>query len=507
MKLRTYPVSRVQLSLPQGGFQPAITEAVKWIAKRSGSVIPNEAFAGEPFDTGLDAHAPAVAHAIAVDGTDYWAAKLRFPDSTVPGRLWLTEIVIRDGEQPEFCARLGLKDNEDSLKSNATRRSVPGIARQIVDSIGATDGRLTVDSNLVHIETLEEFNEKIVDSGRRLPFLLFGSDAFDERGGDITKLAAELTGVIHIGVISPDASWAVTQNWTRRFSVFGSFAKLYFPILNPAYIEPLAHPLINLESLQLDRFRSDIIGACQKYRHPAQADLPRFLDISARLAENAAVVSDPADQAQINELQSIIAQQREEIASFEETLDEAAESDRKKDKRIADLEQRFEDVEARLKLVSDFLRSLPDRAVPPEPPPLKSVDLIAEWCELAGAGHLELSKEFLKTFEDAPDDSYYLYRVGLALHGIARLTTGALPMTGRNLPIGQGVEVCPIGDTNGFDYSFSNDGKRYRSDWHAKWGNDWDIRNAFRIYYFWDKSRKKAVLHCFGTHLDSRLTN
>lgn len=495
------------MQLPRGGFKPAVEEAVKWIARRSGSYVPQGAFNGEPFDTGLDAHAPAVAHVLEIDGRAHWAAKLRFPDNNVPGRLWLTEIVIRDGDTPDLCVRLRLKDSEDSLKNNSAIRTVPGIVRQIIGNLEVRDGDLPVSSKVIEISNIEYFSSNIVNSQRRLPFLLFGYEAFENRRENIEKLANKLAGVSHVGALLPEASWAVTQHWTRRFSVFGNFAKLYFPILNPAYIEPLAHPLIKLEAAQFERLGSDIIGVCQKYRHPAQTELPRFLEIYARDAESSAAVSDPADQAQIENLQSIIKEQREDIENFEELLNEASEKARDQDKRLADLNERIKVFEARLALVTDFLRKMPDRTIPVEPPPLRSPDQIVEWCELAGAGYLSLSKEFLKTFEDAPDESSYLYRVGIALHGIAQLTAGLLQMNGRNVPLTQGVELSPIGDTQGFDYSFSCAGVRYVSDWHAKWGNGRDIRAAFRIYYYWDRHDKKALLHCFTTHMDNKSSN
>jgi len=510
MSFRTLPVSRCELEIAPDQAPEAITEAVKWLARRCGARLPAEAFEGAPFETGLDAHGPAVAHRVAIDGTDYWGAKLRFPDRDVASRTWLTEIVVRSGAEAALSVRLAVKDTVDGFKARPTVRSVPGVVRQFTAELIINDGGMPVGGELMMIETLAEFEARVLASARLLPILLFGAAAYEEHADSIADLAGSLAGVCHVGVLHADASWEVSKRFSRQFSVFGPYARLYYHIPNAAYFSPFDHPLYDLA--KSPDLKTVVIGDCLNLRTTSGPSLPSMADLAA--AERASAADAQSyDSIELQRLNELNAELEEDAKSFNDLMADEAEKARAAKSENDRLQQEVDALHEKLANLSEIFGAVSGGPRPNNRPPLRSFELVEQWCGVVGAGALVVTKPFLKSVEDAfkilPEDETYLYRVAEALDGIAAVSCGEIAMRGKNIAIGSGVEISPVGDIAGHQqhYQFLHRGDTFVSDWHAKWGNGYDLRSMFRIYYCWDTANRRAILQCFGLHLRNKSTN
>ena len=505
------PICRAQFRLPEGGDKGAIEQSVRWIANRCGSRLPEEAFAGDPFDTGLDAAAPALALAGRIDASDYWAAKLRFPDRDWGGRTWLTEIVIERSIKPRISVRLAVKDRSSALEAHPPERTVPGIVRQIVEEVGAYDRSGKIDIKTPLIVSIDEFEESVLREGREIPLLLFGQDVFTNFPSAVEKSSNSLIGVCRTAVLDSEASWQVVNKFSKPFTVFGLCAKLYYPIENKIPIDPFDHPLIPLDGVTADELRSLVIQYTMELRYRDFDPLPRFAQVSTAVELERMTAASPTGMLSANEIAKLgerLNELEEERNSYEDLLGEAAETARSNGREISQLRNELQDSGRTHEAISAILSAMPLDRIPISPPPLLTLSVLDQWCAIVTGKTLVLTKQFHKSATELPDDPAYLRRIASALHGIARVTAGQITLNGRNIPVGQGVEICPVGDTEGrSDYDFNHENRQLRTDWHAKWGNGHDIRAAFRIYYYWDQPTNQAILQCVTPHLSNKSTN
>lgn len=503
-----YPICRSHLYLREEAADDCIAECVRWIANRSKAKLPDEALKGAPFQTSLDTVAPALAIVGTLEGEEYWGAKLRV-SGEVPGRSWLTEIVVRKSNRPAFSIRLAVHDTPESLESSPPERTVPGILRQVVENVGAIDADFLLPRSELVWDRLESFRSLVLAPSRSMPVLLFGAEASARWPDEVSNLAAKLAGVCIVAILTEQASRDVAEDYSKGFTVFGPYAKLYYPIADFGRIDPFNHPLFRLEDYSEDELRQNVIRLASGIRKPPGLVLPRLHFIQA-----ATHARDPNAQVDQESLDRI-AELKEEIASSDALLDEASNTEQENSAQLRKLTNDIEGLEKKITkrddqfaALNELFASVTIDEVPNSTPSFKSAALLDTWCNVAGGGSLVVTDGFLDSWDIVPDEPEYLYRVAIAMHGIAKLTTGKLVTQGRNIQLDLGVELCPIGNIQGFEneYKFKNGSQTLTSDWHAKWGTGSDIRGAFRIYYSWDTKEKQAILQCISTHLDNWTT-
>ena len=260
-----------------------------------------------------------------------------------------------------------------------------------------------------------------------------------------------------------------------------------------------------------DELRSLVIQYTMELRYRDFDPLPRFAQVSTAVELERMTAASPTGMLSANEIAKLgerLNELEEERNSYEDLLGEAAETARSNGREISQLRNELQDSGRTHEAISAILSAMPLDRIPISPPPLLTLSVLDQWCAIVTGKTLVLTKQFHKSATELPDDPAYLRRIASALHGIARVTAGQITLNGRNIPVGQGVEICPVGDTEGrSDYDFNHENRQLRTDWHAKWGNGHDIRAAFRIYYYWDQPTNQAILQCVTPHLSNKSTN
>ncbi|MBS0253650.1 MAG: hypothetical protein JSS36_00185 [Proteobacteria bacterium] len=501
-----FPIYQTQLGLRDA--QAAIRECVKWLAKRSRAPFPPGAFDGAPFKTSLDVAAPAEAVVGTLGEAQYWAAKLRVQDSAIGGRSWNTEIVIRLAPDPAMALRLGARDSHERFAAHPPHRTVPGVLRQIVDHAGATDAGHALTDDIVTIDHPGIFHDLVMNPARNLPVLAFGAEACEHWADDIADSARSLAGAVIVAAISREAHDALASEMSKQASVYGRFARFYYPVREGQSINPYAHRLIRLDDHDRDSLHADIVELAAGVRATRDRRLPRMHEIELETSAG-------GHSGKAEEYSRRLSEVEEDLRSAEDLLNGAEEDVRILQAQLAESEAKnrtlraeSEDAARRIHYLRDTMHSLIPYEPLASPPSLKFKEFIEEWCAIASANMIIPSKAFLDSWDAIPDDATYLYRVRTALIGIINLTANRIQLNGRNIALGDGVELCPVGKTAGFDdYDFTHEGRQLRSDWHAKWGNGADIRNAFRIYFDWDTESEQSILQVITTHLTNRRTN
>ena len=168
------------------------------------------------------------------------------PDKQVPGRIWTSEATLwrTPRHSPRFAARLIVSSGEAELD---VAPAVPGYVRQLIDAIGLTSGGRRLSSCPWRIGNEQEsdaFLDLLVDPGRRLPVVAISvmDSVKPELAIDLDKLAAGLCGLADVVTIPPEASWALTERFGKRLSVFDRAARIYMPGFDDD-ADPFGHPL------------------------------------------------------------------------------------------------------------------------------------------------------------------------------------------------------------------------------------------------------------------------
>ncbi|MEZ0244884.1 MAG: hypothetical protein ACAH11_16030 [Sphingomonas sp.] len=496
------PVARAQFEIPAGSEVAAIGEVVRWIARRAGTRLGDEAFEGEPFTTGLDAAAPAMAVRGTVDGANYWGARLRFDDTSFPGRSWHTEAVIGGPpDRPAVAARLSVLDMRERLIEFPITRTAPGFLRQIVENVGGDDGPLPLISEAIPLEELDDFRALVLAEHRSFPVLVFAEEAARDAAPEIARIASQLSGIAHVGILSSSAARDVSETCAKAFTVLGNCAKLYFPIRDMEQIDPYLHPLFNIGDYSPSALLSLVLQQSRGLRTAGPA-LPRYGDLASG-------TESPGDAEETQLLALQIEELELELATAHDLLEQTARTERAMADERRKIESQLEEMKSVNGALSEMIAALPAGDVPDRMPPLRDMAVLKPWCAIIGGKHLVLTDTFLDEMSELPDQGKdYLYRVATALHGIAKLAAGKQKATGQNIRLEGGVELCPCGSIDGFpQYSFIHKGENLRSEWHAKWGTGTDIRYAFRIYFDWNTDKKRVVLQSINVHFDNKFTN
>ena len=112
---------------PRASAEATRREVLVWAQKRSGGLLPEEAWKFRDFEYYSGGRNSVGVH-IAADSSDLWAIRADDPDKTVPRRVWTTEVVV--GATGIFSARLLVSTSEDKLQ---IQPHTPGFVRQIAD--------------------------------------------------------------------------------------------------------------------------------------------------------------------------------------------------------------------------------------------------------------------------------------------------------------------------------------------------------------------------------------
>ena len=289
------PVSQVAFECESGDTQSAFLktqkEALKWVARRAGHQLPDKAWDGQTFDLTDVGSQPTAA--VAIEEPRYWAVRIRDADKEVAQRTWTTEIGI--GIAPNsntlfdcrlFCAALG--DNPPFVPT------IPGVVRQIIRCVNAKlDGRrITETAWAIDHVNAGELVALLLNPTRERPVYVLSipeHDATPLISAD--TLACDIVGAAHIAVLSPAATFELTNALGREFSVFNGAVRTYQTSFDPESDEPSRHPLALAQSIRnwpeggkqgfADFLVRQALRASVARRQAMEDDLPPFITVQA----------------------------------------------------------------------------------------------------------------------------------------------------------------------------------------------------------------------------------
>jgi hypothetical protein len=245
--VREYNVLHIaaELKSDDGNIDRARTEILKWAQRRSGTKLPADAMAGRSFEI---LNAGRTSSAVEVDLPDIyaWALRQEDPDKVVARRIWTSEAILwrAPNRLPQLAARLMVVSRESELD---IAPAAPGYIRQIVDNIGLESAGRPLHSAPWYIGDRADQDalvELLGDPDRRLPVVVFSAvnRANPQLTINVKALAEGLCGLADVAVILPDTSWALTERFGKRLSVFDRAVRIYMPGFDDD-ADPFVHPL------------------------------------------------------------------------------------------------------------------------------------------------------------------------------------------------------------------------------------------------------------------------
>lgn len=174
---------------------------------------------------------------------------------SVPGQVWSTEVtVVCAKRQGMLGIRQHLQTRHDDVQIVP---GMPGVVRQIADSMGLLQDGLAVDFGPWVIGSEEEVDrlvELICLPSRRLPVFVVSLEEgeSDPRKAvlDVNRLAPRLFGIGHVAVIPGPLTYRLTDLVGQRFSVFRGAVRTYKPGCDIATDSPFNHPLALQEAIR-----------------------------------------------------------------------------------------------------------------------------------------------------------------------------------------------------------------------------------------------------------------
>ena len=530
------PISQIIVTIPpseaEGAFDGAIDEVLRWLARRAGRPLPPEAWERKSFELD-DVGAQRVA-AIGLIAPRYWAARLDDADKNVPQRVWTTEIGVAcdsKGAVLVGCRLICVSRGPDA----PFLRTVPGFVRQIVQNMNPV-----LDARSIGVSPWIVGNEEDVDALVRLLLdpqrrsnvyvlsLPEGSEDALETAVSAANLHTRTLGAAHVVTLTSSASFQLTDRLGKSFSVFRQAIRTYSPAFDPEQDEPISHPIafhnriadwskepgLTFEDFLVGQaLRKSVSGADVEQR------LPPFSQVRRIAAEQRIELArtEGATDAELLRLAEA------EIGKLRETLDEQksvydgllVESDSERAvAKEAEKDARTELASARSRI--EFLeQSFRSRAAPvleAYPP----VGELRGWAEQNLYGSVAvLPRAYVGAKKSEYEDPDLIFRALLLLRDryVPMRRLGGIELVDA---FEAGCKELGLEERATFYGSrWGEEGSEYVVDYHGrkellmrhlKKGNDRDVRNCFRLYFFWDDEDRQVVVGWLPSHLRSRIT-
>ena len=532
------PVSQVILRLRRDGdrapFEASRGTVLEWMARRAGKQLPDEARNGESFT--LDDIGAQRTEAVGIPNPRYWAARLDDADKTVAQRVWTTEIGI--GEQEDGSALLGCRlqcvTRGDDLVFD---RSIPRFIRDVVEQIPAElEGRsMAVEPWFVeNTDQVEELVELLLDPQRGCDVFVFalpeGSTNPDETVASAIEVARRTVGAAHVAVITGPASFQLSDQIGKEFSVYRQAVRTYRPGFDPRKDEPFSHPL-GLPG----RIAEWPNGGPEAYEHllisqalnrsisgqEIEHRLPPFMEvrrIATELRRDAAKKEGSSDtdllelaELEIRELNDSLETAKKEydglLSVAEQERDQERETAQQGRATNTHLRYRIDSLEKQLEAVGQSTTpNIPD-----------NLDGFEEWCRKNLSDAVELHNRAFRGVEKSQyEDDSLIYKSLILLrnHYVPMRRHGGLEkkrafkdacraLSLDEQPTFHGARYGEEGET----YFVRYGGRRVLLDRHLKKGTAHnEDRRCFRLYFFWDDKEQHVVVGWLPSHLDTRIT-
>ena len=516
-QVREHEILRVSSDLdgdkPGKAVEIARNEILKWVENKTPEKLSKEDWEHSSFEH-LWSGRSCSAVRLTAGNTDFWAVRLEDPDNTVPGRIWTTEMVVSQVLQGpgNFTLRLLVGSQELTLD---VEPAVPGVVRQIIKSPGLLSGSFRLTDSTVTIRSDKDAGmliDALLDSSRKLPIVVISVPSshtdLETPLLDAANLARFCAGLALVVILPVKFSWALTERFGKRLSVYEGAARVYLP----GFTED-ANPFGGHELILAEKF-SPAIGASQtlkQLRWIAAIGSVRRLRLGVDVFAFASLKALSLQQRQ-QELQYRGATDAEQLKATRErnsTLEKQVEEAERYQEEFSNLhdeaKERAEVAETQVRSLSFRIQQLLGQLKSEDRVPDANIELpenwetFVDWCDHL-AGRVILTPQARKTLRSAEVENVALAARCLLwlANGLRDLKTEAGDGTLRDYTIEAGVMNAHCGSDE-FDIEWQ--GKKYQVDWHIKCGgNTRDPKRCLRIYYFWDDSSQQAVIAHMPAH-------
>jgi hypothetical protein len=529
------PVSQVTVRLkPIVGidrFANTVDDILRWLNNRAGRSLPDAAWQRKSFDLS-DIGAQRTA-AVSLTEPRYWAARLDDACKVVPLRTWITEIGVGLDTNGDvlFGTRLVCAIRGDDPRFD---RSIPGFVRSILST-----GNVLLDNEsdfdkpqLVDSESDVEWLLRLLERPTRQSDVVVFSLA--DGSNDISTAVISPSifcnrtfGVAHTVILTGLASFYLTEQVGKEFSVFRQGVRTYKPGFNARSDEPSRHPLALFSRILSwpdggtkafeqwlinQALHSSTFGPDREHRLPSfdtvrqlAAQLER--DVLRRTGGSEADLLKLYEQDN-DQLQTSIKEQKAQYDGLLETSDQEREA--AVDDANAAKAQAFT-LREQIRVLRQQLKEAPNQPAVPIPLTLEGFD---EWCVEHLTGAVDVTNRASKGVRKSEyHDPSLIYKALLLLRDQyvpMRLEGGALTKTSFEQALeALQIEESGTGDGIKFNedlYTVQYGGGRRALDRHLKKGGAHDSRFCFRAYFFWDEDARVVVVGWLPSHLDNRAT-
>lgn len=488
----------------------ARSEALRWAAKRTGQPVPTAGLAGGTFEI-LSAGRTILAVNVEVEDGVLWSLKADDPDKNVPGRVWSTEVTLRQGVSNEVFlgVRLLVNSAEQELKIEP---AVPGLVLQIADRCEIFDGnvRVSPEAHLVENDQhAQQFLDWLGSMTRKLPVVVASGDERSPEPElpqiDTYELAKGLCGLAHVVVLPAHATYALTEKFGKSLSTFHGAVRIYEPGFsalddpfdhrlyfsqavrdNPASIASDIRNLVARSSLRRTRLGRDILPFATIRSIASRQEQERQHSLGA---------SDSDRILAADRRNAAIEQENETLKG---QVDQSLELSEQEEARADASEKQLHAAWARIERLESALQAKGEMVDDAEPTP-SNWESFALWCDTHFAGRLALTpsaRRGLKksVFEDIACAANCIR--WLAVDARERFMTGGGSLA--NISVFEGISNAPCGTD---EYNFDFQGRRLEAKWHFKnGGNTRHPERCLRIYYAYDQMTRQIIIADMPSH-------
>lgn len=501
---------------PAAAAKAAREQVLSWASSQVGGVLPVPANEGQSFEY-LRGGRTCFGTSFNDDARSLWALRVDRPDANIAQRTWTTEVVVGYGQSSAttlFSLRLLVSSPETGLK---VQPAVPGLVRKIAETCGLQQNGAAVTA-VPHVIGSDrdaiDLAAELCIPVRRLPYLVCSvADGETEPRVDVRLLAKATMGLARVVVIPSKYTWALTEQFGKRRSVFNGAIRAYMPgFSNDA--NPFAHKLFLVDQTRegIDS-RSTLtaarwIAANESIRRTRLGDdviafsVVRELSLDIRRKElersnSSAELQLDAAREQIEALKHDVKRFKDEadqwLADYEQAEEEAQNYQQQLrgsqlhiQHLLAQLKNRGDDPDAELDLPSGWSE-------------------FGDWCDESLSGRVMLSSRARREIKSASfEEPKAAAQCLLWLANDYR--DSRISGSGDDLrkPISDGVHNDRCG-ADSFDFDWN--GRRLPVEWHIKnGGNTRDPRRCLRIYYIWDEEAQVVVIASMPGHIRTGAT-
>jgi hypothetical protein len=500
------------------GAEIARQEILKWAQKRAGSPLPPSAWHGDEFE-----HFAAGRNCSAVrikdDTKDVWALRADDPDKTVAQRGWTVEAVV--GRKPDQMARFSLRLLVSSPERDLRiEPSAPGLLQQVASECGLYRGseRLEAEPWLVEsVAEAERLIDMLIDPARQIPIfvLTVPEHAADPQLPliDAHGFSRATLGMAQTVILPARFTWALTERFGKRLSVYGGAARVYLPgFTEDANPYDSGHQLFLLDHQSTTEKAGRITGWLR--RIAADESLRRLrlghdvLSFSAVREQSLDVKRAQLEQRGASDIEQLTAAQAQ-VSSLKEDLQKSQEENAWLIEAHDAVEDRAKNAEAQLRAAGFRIQQLVEQLKTRGDTPDSNIPLPGSWAEFADWVDQNLIGRVLLTPRARREVKDALFQdVAVAARALLWLANNY-----RQLRISGGDGRRPIdsgihNDRCGADtFQIQWQGRPVDVEWHIKnGGNTRDPGRCLRIYYFWDEASQQVVIASMPAHIRTGAT-